>query len=115
MVMPWFGILLAKMLFVLNGWYGIDTDTIREKSDYYCSHMLIAACVALVTGFSQKFCFGVIGENVTLKIRKQLYSSILMKHIGFFDEKENAPGVISSSMASDCQVINGVSAEGLAS
>lgn len=113
--MPWFGILLSKMLFVLNGWYGPDTDTIRSKSDHYCLLMFVAALIALFTGFSQKFCFGVIGENVTLKIRKQLYSSILMKHIGFFDEKENAPGVISSSMASDCQVINGVSAEGLAS
>nr|AAK19598.2 putative ABC transporter [Sterkiella histriomuscorum] len=115
LVMPWFGILLSKMLFVLNGWYGADTDTIREKSDYYCLLMFIAALVALCTGFSQKFCFGVIGENVTLKIRKSLYRSILMKHIGFFDEKENSPGVISSSMASDCQIINGVSAEGLAS
>lgn len=34
--------------------------------------------------------------------------------MGFFDDKENAPGVISASMASDAQVINGVSAEGLA-
>jgi len=34
--------------------------------------------------------------------------------MGFFDEKDNAPGVISASMAQDAQVINGVSAEGLA-
>jgi ABC-type multidrug transport system fused ATPase/permease subunit len=34
--------------------------------------------------------------------------------MGYFDEKENSPGVISTTMASDAQVINGVSAEGLA-
>ena len=55
-----------------------------------------------------------IGENVTLQIRKVFYSSILQKHMGFFDDKENSPGVISASMASDTQVINGFSAEGLA-
>jgi len=34
--------------------------------------------------------------------------------MGWFDEKENSPGVLSATMASDTQTINGVSAEGLA-
>jgi len=49
-----------------------------------------------------------------MKIRRQLYSKILSKHMGWFDEKENTPGVLSTTMASDAQTINGVSAEGLA-
>jgi ATP-binding cassette subfamily B (MDR/TAP) protein 1 len=77
--------------------------------------MFLVSCAAFFTGFSQKFSFGVIGENVTLKIRQQLYSAILQKNIGWFDDKENAPGVLSATMASDAQTINGVSAEGLAS
>lgn len=76
--------------------------------------MLIVSFMSFFTGFSQKFSFGVIGENVTLKIRKQLYTSILAKHMGWFDDKENSPGVLSATMASDAQTINGVSAEGLA-
>ncbi|CDW81593.1 abc transporter family protein [Stylonychia lemnae] len=115
LIMPWFGILLAKMLFVLNNYYVPLGEDVRADSDKYCLHMFIAALIAFFTGFLQKFCFGVIGENVTLKIRQGLYSSVLQKHIGFFDQKENAPGVISASMASDAQIINGVSAEGLAS
>ena len=42
-----------------------------------------------------------IGENVTMRVRKELYGSILRKHIGWFDDKLNAPGVISASMAAD--------------
>jgi len=42
--------------------------------------------------FIQKFSFGRIGETVTLRIRRNLYSSILSKHIGWFDAKENSPG-----------------------
>lgn len=38
----------------------------------------------------------------------------MQKHIGWFDEKTNAPGILTSTLASDAQVINGVSAEGLA-
>lgn len=35
--------------------------------------------------------------------------------MGWFDDKNNSPGVLSATMASDAQTINGVSAEGLAS
>ncbi len=52
---------------------------------------------------------------MTLKVRRQLYSGILSKHMGWFDSKDNAPGVLSATMASDTQTVNGVSAEGLAS
>jgi hypothetical protein len=42
-----------------------------------------------------------IGENVTLKIRADLYRNIINKDLGWFDDKDNAPGVLSSTMASD--------------
>jgi ATP-binding cassette, subfamily B (MDR/TAP), member 1 len=63
--------------------------------------MFALACTAFVTGFGSKFSFGMIGENVAMRVRKELYSFILKKHIGWFDDKLNAPGVISASMASD--------------
>lgn len=63
--------------------------------------MLITAVCSFCTAFGQKFSFGVIGENVTLKVRRFLYSSILQKNIGWFDHKDNAPGVLSATMASD--------------
>jgi ATP-binding cassette, subfamily B (MDR/TAP), member 1 len=93
------------MLFVLQ--YYKDTpfinplDKIRSDSNYWCMLMLVASVSAFFTGFSQKFSFGVIGENVTLKVRKQLYGSILQKHMGWFDDKMNSPGVLSATMASD--------------
>jgi hypothetical protein len=32
--------------------------------------MLVVSILSFFTAVSQKFCFGVIGENVTMKIRK---------------------------------------------
>jgi hypothetical protein len=32
--------------------------------------MLIVTIISFFTGFTQKFSFGIIGENVTMKIRK---------------------------------------------
>ena len=50
LIMPIFGILLSKMLFVLNGFY--TNDTVRNNSDHYCLLMFIAAIVAFCTGFT---------------------------------------------------------------
>ena len=38
---------------------------------------------------------------------------ILEKNMGWFDKKDNATGILTSAMASDTSVINGVSAESL--
>lgn len=76
--------------------------------------MFLSCLTSFVTGFSQKFMFGVIGENITLNVRQTLYSAMLKKNIGWFDNRENAPGVLNSVLASDVQSLNGASTEGLA-
>jgi ATP-binding cassette subfamily B (MDR/TAP) protein 1 len=113
-VMPAFGVILSKLLFGLS--HPPNTiPEVRSNANFYCLMMLVCAVGAAVFIFFQKYTFGTIGENVTLKIRRQLYASILEKHIGWFDNKENSPGQLSTILASDAQTINGVSAEGLAS
>jgi ABC-type multidrug transport system fused ATPase/permease subunit len=73
----------------------------RTKCNEWALYMFICSLVALFTGFSQKFSFGVVGENITKNIRKALYTSLLKKNIGWFDDRENAPGVLTSALASE--------------
>jgi len=54
-----------------------------------------------------------LSENTTYEIRKTLYSSIVRKNIGWFDDKDNGISVLTSAMASDTSIINGVSTESL--
>jgi hypothetical protein len=46
-------------------------------------------------------------------MRKVLYKEILQKHIGWFDDSENGVSVLTTSMAQDTSVVNGVSTESL--
>jgi len=46
-------------------------------------------------------------------MRYTLYDAILSKNIGWFDLRENAVGVLNTTMAQDTSLINGVSAESL--
>ena len=70
-LLPVFGILIDKILFVLQYVpFFNPLDKIRTDSDYYCLLMLIISIISLITGVCQKFSFGVIGEKVTLKVRR---------------------------------------------
>ena len=111
-IFPVFGIFLTKMLFSLMISY--DLEQMRSDSRRWCLYMFICAVVCFITTFTQKFCFGVVGENITLNVRNQLYQALLKKNIGWFDARENAPGVLTSVLASDAQTLNGASTEGLA-
>ena len=48
---------------------------------------------------------------VTLKVRENLYTNILQKNIGWFDNRENGPSVLTSTMSADTAIINGAGGE----
>jgi len=75
--------------------------------------MLIIGFICFFSFSITKKCFGTLGNNVTLEVRKILYAKILEKHIGFFDLPENGTSVLTSTMASDTHLINGVGSESL--
>jgi len=56
--------------------------------------MAIIAGASFIGAYLNKLVFGIIGENITLGIRTRLYNSLIQKHIGWFDDKENAPGAL---------------------
>lgn len=86
---------------------------LKEEIIYWSIAMLIIAGVCLISFSLTKKCFGTLGNNVTLEVRKLLYSKILEKNIGFFDHPENGTSVLTSSMSSDTHLINGVGSESL--
>jgi ATP-binding cassette subfamily B (MDR/TAP) protein 1 len=76
----------------------------------------LVACVGVVMFISMsgsKWAFGILGEEVTFAIRHDLYSAILRKHLGFHDHRENGSSALTSAMAEDSAIINGVSTESL--
>lgn len=58
--------------------------------------------------------FSYVASNITKNVRREVYESFLRKHIGWYDFRENSPGDLSNILASDVQILNGISTEGLA-
>lgn len=88
-------------------------DFMRERLEWWVMIMVVTAFVFLLFGTIQKASFSIIGENATEKVRKDLYASIITKHQGFFDKKEHGTSVLTSTMASDTSIVNGVSTESI--
>lgn len=67
---PFIAALMAKTLFVFML---TNSDQIREEANKWCLLMFIVAISSFIATFSSKFSFGIVGENVTLKMRASLY------------------------------------------
>lgn len=121
-MMPTFGIWLSKYVFLLqtplhpedpNNWIEpieIDWETAKLYS-------IIIACyspLAFIAFYANRMSWCVLAENMTKKIRKDLYSTMLAKHMGWFDKKEHSPGQLTSILATEVQTLNGVSSESVA-
>ena len=103
---PVFGIFYVRVFFAM---FEDDIEEIGINSA-----ILVGVTIASTVGtYFQKMSFGILAENVTKQIRGDLYSSILRKHIGWFDRKENNIGVLTGVMASDVYTLNGASTEGI--
>ena len=106
MSFPVFGIIYVKTLF---GIFIHDQD----KVNFWLGMLLIVSVSSFIATYFQKVSFGVLAENMTKDIRKDLYQSIIRKHIGWFDHKDNNIGALTSTLTSDVYALNGASTEGL--
>ena len=50
---------------------------------------------------------------MTLKLRIKLFEAILRKHVGWFDNKDRAPGVLTNILTEDISAVNGLTTEAI--
>jgi ATP-binding cassette subfamily B (MDR/TAP) protein 1 len=81
---PAFGVLIIKSLFAMII-YMYDPVMLRKEVNKFILMMLIGGLLSFIFNLLAKWMFGVVGENITLNVRKQLYKSILLKHVGWHD------------------------------
>lgn len=64
--------------------------------------------------YTQKLLFGRGGENLTFTLRVKLFEAFLHKQIGWFDNKNRAPGILTNIITEDIAAVNGLTTESLA-
>uniref|UniRef100_A0A7S3CHM5 Uncharacterized protein n=1 Tax=Strombidium rassoulzadegani TaxID=1082188 RepID=A0A7S3CHM5_9SPIT len=110
-IFPSFGVFITKSMFSMMI---PDKELMWEEANKWNLIMILASVGAFFIYFASQYLFKSLGENITLNIRKSLYNSLLHKDAGFFDERDNQAGVLTTTLASDVQKLNGASTEGTA-
>nr|XP_017222685.1 PREDICTED: ABC transporter B family member 20-like isoform X2 [Daucus carota subsp. sativus] len=101
-----FNPLLAYVIaLIVTAYYRNDNHNIRHEVDKWC---LIIACMGIVTvvaNFLQHFYFGIMGEKMTERVRRMMFSAMLHNEVGWFDEEENSADTLSMRLANDATFV----------
>ncbi|KAG9453665.1 hypothetical protein H6P81_006569 [Aristolochia fimbriata] len=102
-----FNPLLAYILsMIVIAYYTADGHHhLRHEVDKWC---LIIACMGVVTvvaNFLQHFYFGIMGEKMTERVRRMMFSAMLRNEVGWFDEEENSADTLSMRLANDATFV----------
>ncbi|XP_042511108.1 ABC transporter B family member 20 [Macadamia integrifolia] len=102
-----FNPLLAYIIaLIVTAYYGPNQGAhLRDEVDKWS---LIIACMGIVTvvaNFLQHFYFGIMGEKMTERVRRMLFSAMLRNEVGWFDEEENSADNLSMRLANDATFV----------
>ncbi|XP_015942309.1 LOW QUALITY PROTEIN: ABC transporter B family member 20-like [Arachis duranensis] len=102
-----FNPLLAYVIgMVVTAYYRIDeANHLQGEVNKWC---LVIACMGVVTviaNFLQHFYFGIMGEKMTERVRRMMFSAMLRNETGWFDEEENSADNLSMRLANDATFV----------
>ena len=97
--MPIFGLLVSLYVFALQDYEDTDEwwDQKRNLDLYF---FFLCFGIGFFT-FIQKVGYAIGGENLITTVRNKLYEEMIFKHVGWFDDKNRAVGVLSTIFAED--------------
>jgi ABC-type multidrug transport system fused ATPase/permease subunit len=113
--MPFFGYILSQYIITIGGVYDFTNDSDRQEFKSECDRwtfffFIFTICLGILT-FIQKVTFGLGGDNLSYTLRLKLFSAILYKHVGWFDSKDHAPGILTTVLIEDIIKVNGLTTE----
>ncbi|KAK7295682.1 hypothetical protein RJT34_18593 [Clitoria ternatea] len=102
-----FNPLLAYVIgLVVTAYYRVnDHHHLEREVDKWC---LIIGCMGIVTvvaNFLQHFYFGIMGEKMTERVRRMMFSAMLRNEVGWFDDEENSADNLSMRLANDATFV----------
>merc|ERR1719495_482350 len=103
-VMPIFAIIFGDILGVLG--YE-DIQKARDESVQYSLLFLALGFFAFMVMFLQGWMFGISGENLTSRMRKDAFEAMLKQEMGWYDRVENNTGSLCARLSGDAAKVQG--------
>lgn len=118
-------IVIYSVLLVMFGWFIMKTMVGMNISQFMGTDvwdsvlewiivMGVSSFVIMIGKSIAMILLSRVAERVVNGTRMELYEAVLRKDIGWHDHRENSSGIMTSTLSSDVQMLNGVSSDGLA-
>lgn len=99
---PLFALAISEMLVTF---YNPDRDYVEHEVRKICLIFSAATVGTVVIYVLQHYYYGLMGEILTMRVRKMLFSSILTQEVGWFDEESNNSNLVSARLSSDATLV----------
>ncbi|KAI3763186.1 hypothetical protein L1987_53638 [Smallanthus sonchifolius] len=91
-----------------------DHDEIRSQTRTLCYSFVSIAFSAFIIGVIQHYYFGIMGENLTKRVREVIFTKIMTFEIEWFQQENNSTGALCSRLATDTIMVRNLVADRLA-
>ncbi|KAL0303686.1 UNVERIFIED_CONTAM: ABC transporter B family member 20 [Sesamum radiatum] len=99
-------VLAYVIALIVTAYYRTDEKHhIRQEIDRWCLIIAGMGIVTVVANFLQHFYFGIMGEKMTERVRRMMFSAMLRNEVGWFDEDENSADNLSMRLANDATFV----------
>ncbi|XP_074449620.1 bile salt export pump [Larus michahellis] len=103
-VNPLYALLFSQIL----GTFSIlDEDERRIQINGVCLLFVFVGILSFFTQFLQGYTFAKSGELLTRRLRKIGFQAMLGQDIGWFDDRKNSPGALTTRLATDASQVQG--------
>ncbi|TPX56446.1 hypothetical protein PhCBS80983_g04538 [Powellomyces hirtus] len=103
-ILPIFGILMGKVLDI----YKHEGEKLQDEANMYALIFTGMMFLNLIVNLLQTGALGITGERLTRHVRSTLFEAMLRQEIGWFDDKANGTGVLTSRLSEQADRIQDV-------
>jgi len=103
-IMPIYAVLFGRVLGVLAY---TDIEQARSDSIYYALLLLLLGFGSALSQFLQGWMFGLSGENLTKRLRRDAFEAMLKQEMGWHDKQENNTGALCARLSGDAGKVQG--------
>ncbi|KAL6986834.1 ABC transporter B member 20 [Sarracenia purpurea var. burkii] len=100
-----FNPLLAYVIALVVTAYYREDHHLHQEVNKWCLIITCMGIVTVVANFLQHFYFGIMGEKMTERVRRMMFSAMLRNEVGWFDEEENSADTLSMRLANDATFV----------
>uniref|UniRef100_A0A0C9QRK5 TSA: Wollemia nobilis Ref_Wollemi_Transcript_12661_4895 transcribed RNA sequence n=1 Tax=Wollemia nobilis TaxID=56998 RepID=A0A0C9QRK5_9CONI len=101
-LLPIFSLMISQ---ILTCYYYTDYPLMERRITMYALIFAGVGFASLGIHILQHYFLGVMGENLTKRVRVQMFQAILRNEIGWFDREENNSSQVVSRLASDSTTV----------